>query len=293
MILGTVQLGLPYGIANASGQPSQEVADEIVQTAWAGGVRTFDTAQGYGESEAVLGRSFRRCGLARNAQVISKLSPALSHYDAFALEASVRQSLDNLGIPSLSVLMFHREEQLPMLDGVVGDDIRQLHGKGLFQLFGISVYTPEAALSALRHPDINVVQLPASLFDRRFEAAGVFAFAERLGKAIHIRSALLQGVLCMEPGALPVHLNPLKPFLQEFRKLCGEHGLPPASLALAWLLRRYPTAHVLFGAETPEQVKKNLDLPDQNDTNFMSIEDGLESCLPPQCPELLNPSLWK
>ena len=292
MTLGTVQLGLPYGIANATGQPSQKVADEIVRVAWEGGVRTFDTAQGYGESETVLGRVLSRYGLAEEAKIISKLSPNLKHDDTGMLENIIRQSHIKLGVSSLAVLMFHREDHLPLLDGAVGERLRQIRCMGLFGSFGVSVYTPEAAVSSLNHPDVDVVQLPASLFDRRFEAAGVFALAAQLGKTIHIRSALLQGVLCMEPDALPVHLSQLKPFLQVFRMLCAEHSLPPASLALAWLLRRYPAAYVLFGAETPEQVKKNLDLPELNDTFFPVIESELESCLPPQLPELLNPSLW-
>ena len=293
LILGTVQLGLPYGIANTTGQPSQEVADEIVRVAWEGGVRTFDTAQGYGESEAVLGRSFRRWNLANDAQIISKLSPVLKPKDSHELEASVRQSLANLGVASLAVLMFHREEHLSLLDGAVGHVLRQLRCKGLFHSFGVSVYTPAAALAALNHADVDVVQLPASVFDRRFEADGVFDLAERLGKTIHIRSALLQGVLCMAPDTLPERLASLASTLQNFHGVCARFGVAPAPAALGWLLQRHPKAYVLFGAETSEQVNINLDLPVAGEHFLCELCSELESCFPPQLSELLNPSLWK
>lgn len=72
LALGCAQLGMRYGVANTAGQPDQAAAREIVAICLASGVRFFDTAQAYGESEAVLGDA-----LAANsaAQVISKLSP--------------------------------------------------------------------------------------------------------------------------------------------------------------------------------------------------------------------------
>ena len=62
LVLGTVQLGMPYGIANRLGKPSQEVATSIVRTAWSKGIREFDTAQGYGDSETVLGKACVKLG---------------------------------------------------------------------------------------------------------------------------------------------------------------------------------------------------------------------------------------
>jgi len=53
LVLGTAQLGLPYGIANQTGQPDQVVATAIIREAWNQGIREFDTAQGYGDSEQV------------------------------------------------------------------------------------------------------------------------------------------------------------------------------------------------------------------------------------------------
>ncbi|MEN9561731.1 MAG: hypothetical protein RIQ56_1004, partial [Candidatus Parcubacteria bacterium] len=54
LVLGTVQLGMSYGIGNFSGQPSRAQALEIIDRAWEAGIRTFDTAAAYGEAEIVL-----------------------------------------------------------------------------------------------------------------------------------------------------------------------------------------------------------------------------------------------
>ena len=58
LVLGTAQLGMDYGIANTQGRPAFEEAVELVRCYWERGVREFDTAQDYGDSEKILGRVF-------------------------------------------------------------------------------------------------------------------------------------------------------------------------------------------------------------------------------------------
>ena len=62
-VLGTAQLGMKYGICNSHGQPDEQECLSIVETAWNSGIRFFDTAQAYQESEKVLGgqRYFSFC----------------------------------------------------------------------------------------------------------------------------------------------------------------------------------------------------------------------------------------
>ena len=75
LIIGTVQLGQAYGIANTTGQPEQQEANSIVRTAWDAGIMLFDTAQGYGNSESVLGATLRHCNATDAARIITKLAP--------------------------------------------------------------------------------------------------------------------------------------------------------------------------------------------------------------------------
>ena len=55
MALGTAQFGLPYGIANRSGQVAAAEVIRILREGRACGVDTLDTAMAYGESESCLG----------------------------------------------------------------------------------------------------------------------------------------------------------------------------------------------------------------------------------------------
>ena len=57
LVLGSVQLGLDYGAANRTGKPSHEAALRLVRRAAESGVKTFDTARAYGDSEERLGEA--------------------------------------------------------------------------------------------------------------------------------------------------------------------------------------------------------------------------------------------
>ena len=289
LVLGTVQLGLDYGIANTAGKPSQDIANSIVAVSYGGGIRCFDTALAYGESEAVLGRALQAEGI-RDAQIISKCSPELSSNASDELLRDVESSLTLLGVSSLYCLMLHDEDHLDLLHGAIGETLQELADRRKIRRIGISVYTPERAFEALEHPMINVLQVPASLFDRRFETSGFFFKAKTLGKEIHIRSTLLQGVLCMEPEKLPPFLQELSPSLAEFRKVCFERDITPAAAALAWCLTSYPDAFVLFGAETEQQVLENLNAVEWAKEDFLM--EKLTTILPPQKEQVLSPLYW-
>ena len=62
MSLGTVQLGMKYGISNKTGQPSLEESFSLLNCAMEHGVNALDTSRDYGTSEDVLGSYFAASG---------------------------------------------------------------------------------------------------------------------------------------------------------------------------------------------------------------------------------------
>jgi aryl-alcohol dehydrogenase-like predicted oxidoreductase len=291
LVLGTAQLGQPYGIANTTGQPDQERAVTIIRTALDYGVSFFDTAQAYGISEQILGYALCRCNAVDKAEIITKLPLALPS-TPLTFGNCVRESLLKLDVPRLYCLMLHREEHIPALDSWLGEELCRFRAEGIIRRVGVSVYKPDAALTALRHKLVSVVQIPAGLFDRRFESAGVFRQAQDTGKELHLRSVFLQGILCVHPAELPLFLSELAPALTKFHSLCREYACTPNHAALFWPLRRYPQCRVCFGAENPEQVRQNLDCMGLGDKFPEKFYSALDAILPPQKAEILNPALW-
>ena len=56
MTLGTVQLGMNYGVNNSAGMPTEQQSYDILTAAYNGGVTVLDTSDDYGKSEQIIGQ---------------------------------------------------------------------------------------------------------------------------------------------------------------------------------------------------------------------------------------------
>ena len=290
LVLGTVQLGMRYGVNNKSGQPDLRTAEGIIKAAWEGGIREFDTAHAYGESECVLGKVIKRLEIENEVKVITKLSPNQNHLAPLKLRQTLEKSLEYLHISKLYGVMLHREELLDQWDKGLGETLSDLVSDGLVDHIGVSVCSPQKSLEALEIDDIKMVQVPSNIIDRRFENAGVFQSAESKFKIIYVRSIFLQGLLFVDPNNIPPSMFFASQILKMFELLANKAEISKQQLALGYVREVYPKAKILFGAETISQVKANLEIWGHT----------LSPCIIKEAQELfqdvkervLNPSLW-
>lgn len=289
LVLGTAQLGAPYGIANKQGQPDLDTAKAIVETAWENGIRELDTAQGYGTSETVLGNILHSRNLKDSVKIISKIHPQKDHLDPKVLEAELKDSLKRLQVSKLYALMLHREETLDLWDKGLGKILLNFVEQGWVQKIGVSVYHPTKALQALKTEGISLIQVPANIWDRRFLDAGVFDIAESLEKTIYIRSVFLQGLLMMSLKECSLVLA--KPLLEKLDSLCLELGLTRSEITLGYIKEKFKKAKVIVGVESVVQIQNNIN--DWN-KNFQSLPlEKVEKLFSFVNPKILNPSLWQ
>ena len=290
LVLGTAQFGMRYGIANKIGQPDFLSVQSIVAEVWESGVREFDTAQAYGESERVLGKVLRSLGIAREAKVISKLHPAIDHQDSNALNLALQQTLARLGLPKLYGLMLHTEDLLDIWETGLKDTLDKFIEEGLVERIGVSVYSPQKAARALRTNGISLVQLPSNLLDRRFENAGVFHEAKSFGKEIYVRSVFLQGLLLMNASDLPASMRFATTVAKRLIDFANDTGFSLKQLALGYVRSAYPEQKVLLGCETLEQVRENLEIWSKETPR--EIVDKVRREFQDIPEKILNPSLW-
>ena len=260
LMLGTVQFGMEYGIANRTGQPSYETARDIIGCAYEGGVTCIDTAASYGSSEEVLGRALAELGIADEMVVVTKIRPL----DDFSLsvraatekiEASVTSSLRALRLDALPICLFHREE-----DFRYAECLLRLREQGLVRHIGASVMTPEAAASIIGSGGAEAVQLPTSLLDQRYLRRGVFADARERGVLLFVRSIYLQGLLLMPEQDIPPQLAEVIPVSRELAALAEEAGITLAELAARYVLGLDGVTCAVVGVETVAQMQQNLAL---------------------------------
>jgi aryl-alcohol dehydrogenase-like predicted oxidoreductase len=290
LVLGTAQLGMPYGIANKSGKPDFSSAVSIVQAAWESGITEFDTAQAYGESEQILGRIFTELGIVREARVITKLHSAQASMDEKPMHQSVEESLERLKVSKLECLLLHREDMLDMLDDGLKESLLTLVQRGYVRYLGVSVYSPDRARQALGCDLFHTIQIPANVLDRRFQRAGVFKVAEERDRQVYIRSAFLQGLVLMNGDDLPEKMASVKPVLGKLDRLALQYRLSRQAIALLYLRDRFARAKVIFGAEIPEQVLQNTRCWQLEAPAGFLLE--LDDAFPELDENILNPAKW-
>jgi aryl-alcohol dehydrogenase-like predicted oxidoreductase len=265
LMLGTVQFGLPYGIANRLGQPSYSDVVRIVGAAIEGGVNCFDTAAAYGTSEEVLGRALHELGMADRVTVVTKvralspeelLNPTLA---SNAIQQSVSESRRRLQIDCLSVVLFHREA-----DARFGYVLEELRARGWLLHYGVSCDNrPGPAIEFANQGCFSALQIPANVLDNRHLTSGVFQAAAGRGVAIFVRSVYLQGLLLMPEGDVPATLKSVIPARRRLETLAREAGMGLAELALRYMLSQQGVTSVITGVETAMQIKDNLAIFDR------------------------------
>ena len=289
LALGTAQLGMPYGIANSTGQPALHQARDIVATCWRGGIRFFDTARAYGDSEKILGHCLRGLAAPGEARIISKLDPRIPIHDLGALCTSVESSLRDLGIDRLWALLLHREDLLEQWDGPMGRGLCALKRGGLVERLGVSVYSTEGADRALEIPEIEVLQVPANVFDRRMRRRQVFERADRRGCHVFLRSVYLQGLVLMPSRELAPSMDFARPAVAAYEDFCRQEGWDRKAFALAHARSSAPRAHLVLGAETWRQCEENLGLIARTSEVDPAAWD---SRWPDDDPRLVDPRQW-
>ena len=208
LCLGTAQFGLPYGITNTAGQVAELEVSELLAEAAAAGLSWLDTAQAYGDAEAVLGRTLPP---GHGFRLISKL-PSQSQVtftaeDRLAWEQAFEYSRLRLGEPRLDALLLHSAADLRKPGGEhLHQWLLSLRERGLVRRLGVSIYGP-ADLDGVAPDLLDLVQLPLSLYDQRLLADGTIARLRSQGCAVHARSLYLQGLLVSPADSWPAWVD--------------------------------------------------------------------------------------
>jgi len=259
LVLGTVQFGLPYGVANCEGQPSYKTARDILACAIEGGVTCLDTAAGYGESESVLGRALAELGAAGCVCVVTKVSPLAADLSpaqaGAAVEESVKNSLRHLRLDHLPFCLFHRERDFRHADSLL-----KLRERGLVERIGCSTATPAATREIIGSGLAEAVQFPASVLDRRFTGTEIAGAASTRGLAVFARSVYLQGLVFLPDEKTPGDLSEVISPRRRLAELAREAGIPLAELALRHVLGLGDLTSILVGVESLDQMRDNLAL---------------------------------
>jgi aryl-alcohol dehydrogenase-like predicted oxidoreductase len=253
LVLGTAQFGAAYGITNAAGRIGDDAVTDILRVADRHAIGIFDTSPGYGDAQTRLGA----LAVAPAPRYVSKFALPDDARSAPSAEQLYGESRRTLGVDVLHGMLFHRVGDLRDPRADEGWRIlRAARDAGEITRIGASVYdADDLAVAVERFPDLDLLQIPGSIVDRRLLDAPLVAELHARGVEIHVRSAYLQGLLLADPGALPAHAAPLVPVIEGLRAEADRRGTDLIALALGYL-REHPLADgVLVGATTPDELE--------------------------------------
>lgn len=259
--LGTVELGLPYGIGKAP-PPDDEACLGLLHRARDLGVTYFDTAAAYGRSEELVGRAFPG-----SHGVVIATKVALRDADgrpwgpaelADGVAHAVDRSRRRLGVDAIDLLQIHSVDDGASIDAALLEVMAQHTEAGAVRNWGVSTYGRQAPMAVLdRVPPIAALQVAYSVLDRTLEEA-VLPRCRVLGVGVILRSVFLQGVLSERRHHLDAELEDLRRAAAEVAEVADALGITLPELALRFALHESGAHVALVGTAHETELDANL-----------------------------------
>lgn len=261
LALGTVQLGLPYGINNKTGKPSRDAAFAILDTAIENGITVFDTASLYGDAEEVLGEFIASRRLENRVSVVSKMR-ALTADDFSRGIVSVmcdeaEKSINRLRVPVLNGYLLH--DPTGMYNDEILSGLAALKKSGRVKNVGVSIYEEKDALYAASLGSVDYIQIPYNIFDRRLDKTDFFTLTKKNNIKVFARSAFLQGLLLMKIDEIPPHLEKAKMYIEKLETIINSHSLNRREAALMFSYANDGIDYVVIGVDAPPQLVQHIE----------------------------------
>lgn len=277
LALGTVQFGLKYGVANKSGKLKINEAKKIINLAYENNINTLDTASGYGNAEDILGN----IGV-ENFHISTKLYPGLDlKNDKQVILKNINESLKKLDVTEINTIYFHRTSDLSDYNGkLMYETLVNLKQKKIIKNIGISIYSPNELDLILDKYNIDIVQVPYNLVDRRIENSGWLKELKSRSILIHARSIFLQGILLIKYDDLPIYFKQWNHLWKKWNNWLQDNPtISPLDVALGFVYHNNFIDKVVVGVDSCDQLQEiinsarktsNFDFP-----NIISEDENL------------------
>jgi len=285
LAIGTAQFGMDYGIGSSPGKVSINEVKKILEYAKSTNIDMLDTASAYGKSEKTLGElnvdEFKVVTKTRYFNV-----PKITDDDVNLLNRDFDKSLKDLKLDSVYGLLIHNADDL-MKPGAskIFEFLQNLKKINKIKKIGVSIYENKHLSFVLENFDIDLVQLPLNIFDRRLIDNGMLKLLSQEGLEVHARSIFLQGLILMENSSRPRKFDRWDSLWKAWSEWLNDHQISPLEASIRYAMSFSEISKVLVGIDSVNQL--------------MEIMNAASGVLPPIPNELytddsllLNPSNW-
>lgn len=285
LAIGTAQFGMDYGIGSSPGKVSINEVKKILEYAKSTNIDMLDTASAYGKSEKTLGElnvdEFKIVTKTRHFNVLK-----ITDDDVNLLNRDFDKSLKDLKLDSVYGLLIHNADDLmkPGASKIIEflQNLKKIHK---IKKIGVSIYENKHLSFVLENFDIDLVQLPLNIFDRRLIDNGMLKLLSQEGLEVHARSIFLQGLILMENSSRPRKFDRWDSLWKAWSEWLNDHQISPLEASIRYAMSFPEISKVLVGIDSVNQL--------------MEIMNAASGVLPPIPNELytddsllLNPSNW-
>jgi D-threo-aldose 1-dehydrogenase len=264
---------------------AEDQAAATLETAWAAGIRYFDTAPHYG-----AGLAERRLGpfLASRPRaeftVSTKVGRLLTSgeaapgdegfhgepgvvrvrdYSAAGVYRSLSESLERSGLDSFDIVLIHDPDD-HWEEAVTGayPALERLRAEGAVRAIGAGMNQAAMLTRFVAETDVDCVLVAGrySLLDRS-AADDLLPLCEKRQVGVIVGGVFNSGILANPvPGATYDYFSASDEVWRRVRALaarCAEHGVPLAAAAIRFPLRHPAVTSVVVGARTAREVTEN------------------------------------
>jgi aryl-alcohol dehydrogenase-like predicted oxidoreductase len=258
---------MPYGLPDVNGRlPMVSEADalSILQSAFETGINLVDTSNGYGQSEALIGRALRHW-YGEDIVVATKLAVLDEAMPDAVLLKTVQQSIETsrrtLDRETIDLMQVHNATPVLMARESLRDALFYARSREWIRFQGVTTYGIEAPRYALEQGCWDTVQMAFNVLDQT--VAPLFPALQDAGIAVMIRSALLKGALSTSPNKVPDRLRVLAEQAEKLPSMWHRPTLTPAQAALLFVYSHPAISTIITGVLTYAQLAENWAIHDQ------------------------------
>lgn len=270
LCVGTSEIGDTPGLYVTGAVPDEQ-AIATAREAFTGPLTFVDTSNGYGISEQRLGIVLRELGgVPEGVLLATKVDPVDGGaFDGPRVRASVRESLDRLGLDHLPLLHLHDPERIgfeaSMAPGGPVDVMRELVAEGVVDHLGIAG-GPVDMLRRFVDTGLFSVLLSHNrwtLLDR--SADTLFTESVAAGVAVLNGAPFGGGILAKGPATTDRYAYrtapaPVLAAAHAIDAACARAGIPLAAAALQDSLRDPRITSTVVGTSRPGRLARTLEL---------------------------------
>ena len=292
--LGDLEVGLSclgFGGEQPGGHSWGRISDEeivkAIRRALDGGVTLFDTAPvyGLGHSEEILGRVLGP--VRKNVIIATKVGLTWKKDERFekstdsspeTIEKEVDASLKRLGTDYIDICQVHWPDPATSIEETLAT-MQKLRQAGKIRCIGLCNFSLELLKEAVKCGEIDTVQYPYNLIDRKYEC-DVLPFCKQRGIAVFAYSPLARGFLTGKYGKNAefgaddrrssrddeyfsgASFIRNQNIVEKLKIIAEKYDKTPSQIALRWVLENPDVTCAIFGAKNPAQAEENITAAD-------------------------------